>query len=302
MITICKSEIPQDVAQRAYRATSFTPEKRGESARQDYVNDLTSIYNELHAQIKPDQEDLLDELFATFKDRYRRGYLDTLHSHSRIMSSMITGPANFPVRRNEKANNAYQNKWNTFIEGRERGIKRIEKILGIGNRSTAISSDDENAIDKLKAKLEKLEKYQADMKQVNAIAKKKGIDGLAEIGWTPEQIDKLKAGMVHHPWDTKPCPSFRLTNNNANIKRVKERISKLERQAGDADVKIPFDGGTIHDNVEANRLQILFDDKPDAGLRAELKKHGFKWSPSNQAWQRFRSPDAMYYARQIVGL
>jgi ribosome-associated translation inhibitor RaiA len=300
MITICKSEIPQDVAQRAYRATSFSPEKRGESARNDYVNDLTGIYNELHAQIRPEQEDLLDELFAIFKDRYRRGYLDTLHSHSRIMSSMITGPANFPVRRNEKANNAYQNKWSAFIEGRERGIKRMKKALEIGS-SHAIRSDDENAIDKLKAKLAKLEEYQTQMKQVNAIVKKKGFDGLDEIGWTNEQIEKLKVGMARS-CDNKPCPSWRLTNNNANIKRVKERIAKLERQASDTDVKIPFDGGTIYDNVEANRLQILFDEIPAPELRAELKRHGFKWSPSNQAWQRFRSPDAMYYAKQIVGI
>jgi hypothetical protein len=38
--------------------------------------------------------------------------------------------------------------------------------------------------------------------------------------------------------------------------------------------------------MEANRLQILFDEIPADDLRAALKSHGFKWSRKNEAWQR----------------
>ena len=39
-------------------------------------------------------------------------------------------------------------------------------------------------------------------------------------------------------------------------------------------------------NTEANRLQIFFDEKPDAATREELKSNGFRWSPKAEAWQR----------------
>ena len=58
-------------------------------------------------------------------------------------------------------------------------------------------------------------------------------------------------------------------------------------------------------NAEANRLQILFEEKPDAATREELKSNGFRWSPKAEAWQRqltdnaYRSAD---YIKSILPL
>ena len=45
---------------------------------------------------------------------------------------------------------------------------------------------------------------------------------------------------------------------------------------------------------------MLFDDKPSAEMRDTLKKHGFRWSPKNKAWQRQLTDNAKYTARQIL--
>ena len=49
-------------------------------------------------------------------------------------------------------------------------------------------------------------------------------------------------------------------------------------------------------NQEENRIQILFDGKPDAGIRSELKHAGFRWAPSQGAWQRMLNQNGIYAA------
>ena len=63
-----------------------------------------------------------------------------------------------------------------------------------------------------------------------------------------------------------------------------------------------FDGGEIVRNAEENRLQILFDEIPDADTRDALKSNGFRWSPRNKAWQRQLTQNAEYAARRVLGL
>ena len=53
-------------------------------------------------------------------------------------------------------------------------------------------------------------------------------------------------------------------------------------------------------NLEADRLQIIFDEKPDEEMRAKLKSNGFRWSPRYGAWQRQLTQNAEYAARRVV--
>jgi hypothetical protein len=48
-------------------------------------------------------------------------------------------------------------------------------------------------------------------------------------------------------------------------------------------------------------VRIAHNDKPSAGVRQELKTAGFRWAPSETAWRRKLSNQALYRAAQITG-
>ena len=65
---------------------------------------------------------------------------------------------------------------------------------------------------------------------------------------------------------------------------------------------ITFNGGKAILNREINRLQLLFDTKPDEEIRTLLKGRGFKWSRYEQAWQRLYNKNGIYAVRCVVDL
>ena len=119
---------------------------------------------------------------------------------------------------------------------------------------------------------------------------------LAELGYTPEDIAKLRApdfcGRIGYP-------AYALQNNNANIRRIRGRIAELKKRTENTPEGWEFDGGRVVVNTAENRLQIIFDGKPDADIRTELKGEGFRWAPSQGAWQRQLTDNAMRAARRL---
>ena len=98
----------------------------------------------------------------------------------------------------------------------------------------------------------------------------------------------------------KPFPTYALSNSNANIKRVKERITKLEAVKAAAPVEEERSGYTYREDTEAMRVQLIFDGKPDDETRELLKRNGFRWSPRNSAWQRQLTANGKYAAHRVM--
>ena len=56
----------------------------------------------------------------------------------------------------------------------------------------------------------------------------------------------------------------------------------------------------IVNNKELERVQLFFDDIPPEEQRAELKSHGWHWSPKNKAWQRKNTENALANAKEFA--
>jgi hypothetical protein len=171
-----------------------------------------------------------------------------------------------------------------------------------GNNSrSGISSDDPKALEKLRAKLAEVENLQNVMKKVNAIIKReqteeRRIAALVGIGHEPVLAKRLLepdyAGRIGFK-------EYQLTNNSANIRRIRERIAELERAATRRDTEEVTDAFIYREDTAENRLMFFFDGKPGEEIRALLKGRGFKWSPTRNAWVRQWTDNALYAARCV---
>lgn len=179
------------------------------------------------------------------------------------------------------------------------------KADGVGGGG--ISSDDDSAVEQLRVNLAGLEKKQETMKAANKIIKQtmhkgqsveESCDAFVAAGFDREKAIGILTPDV---MGGIGFPHYALTNNNANMRRIRQRIKTLEACADHETVELYFDGGRIVDNVEENRLQLFFDEKPEAETRSKLKRGGFRWASSVGAWQRHRSNAATYNAKEIVG-
>lgn len=129
--------------------------------------------------------------------------------------------------------------------------------------SKVIYSDDPQAINKLKEKLERLENERASIK-----------------------------AREHSTWE--------LTNIGATIRETKKRIERLEKLDNIDFKEINLENGKVIHNKEINRIQFLFDNIPDEETRKILKSHGFRWSRYEKAWQREFNFNCIRATRSIV--
>ena len=161
----------------------------------------------------------------------------------------------------------------------------------------AIFSDDPEATTKLADRIAKLEQRQELMKAANKLVKKNDREGLSELGFDDKVIDSL---FKPDCFGNLGFASYAITNNGANIRRLKQRLTYLEKLSELETTEKTINDVTIIANTEANRVQIKFPDKPAEEVRKELKANGFRWAPSEGAWQRHYNNWALKLAQDIV--
>lgn len=288
--------INEEAARRAKQANSFSDYVEGDATwrYQRMVDRAVEIAERQKARVSEEYHEKIDGML----DRYARKLADNLNRSyeidARVPSVMIAGPANFPVRAKEKQNAA-----------RDRNMVEYNEIQGILDRITSVGmggimSDDKDAIKKLTAKLEEMEALQAKMKAVNAYFRKhKTLDGCPDL--TEEQRQRMQSEYLIND---APYPGWALSNNNANIHRVRDRIAQLQKEAERAAQNAGAtpeqgDGYVLKENHEIGRIQFIFDGKPDADTRVLLKSNGFRWAPSEGAWQRMLNDNGRYAAQEV---
>ena len=287
--------INEAAAKRAKDMNSFSDYKQGSATAEyrHYVDEAVQIAERQKQRVDPMYHEKIDSLLDTYARKLAANINKGYEIDARVPSILIAGGSNFPTRKKEKQNAARNSNYREWqdIQG------LLDKIRSTG--MGGISADDPQAVQKLEKKLESLEKSQETMKAVNAYYRKhKTLDGCPHL--PPEELEKLKADMASS-WhlEDKPFATWALSNNSAEIRRVKDRIKSLSQQKEIGFVGWEFDGGKVEANTEANRLQIFFEDKPDEATREALKSNGFRWSPKAGVWQRQLTSNA-YYAADYV--
>lgn len=291
--------IDEDAAKRAKNANSFFEYVPG-SATAHYradVDKAAAIAEKQKARVDPMYHEKIDGLL----DKYARELAEVINQRNaidaRVPSVMVAGGSNFPVAAKNKQNAARERNDVRYNEVQD--ILRKIQSVGMGG----IMSDDKDALAKLIAKLEKLEKHQALMKAANAAVRMKdtakGDAKLHELGYTDSEIKQLRTpdfcGRVGYP-------DYEMKNNNANIRRIKERIAGLEKEAqraAESTGPVKGDGYELVENTDLGRIQFIFDGKPDDDTRVLLKENGFRWAPSQSAWQRMLNDNGRSAAERV---
>lgn len=199
--------------------------------------------------------------------------------------------------------NKADNNMRKSVEADKKAAYYADRAETVENNNT-ISSDDPKALERLKEKLAGLEKNQELMKKCNKITGNKKTTEAAKI----EQLiglglkESTAIQLMTPVYGRIGIPSFKLTNNNANIRTVKQRIEKLENIEKAGNQEVTYGDVRVFANADENRVQIFFPDKPSEEIRKALKGYGYRWSPMGGCWQAFYSNRAKYTAVEVVKL
>jgi len=183
------------------------------------------------------------------------------------VSVMIAGPSNY----NMKKHNRWMASEGKAFEEYDKIQERFNSAMR-GAAKPVIKSTDNNALEALQEKLAKAEAEHQGYKDYNKKARKEGTE--------------ILAGYV-------------LTNSNGRLRAIRQRIESVEKTQAREVRRLEFAGGYVVENKEAGRTQIFFEDKPDAATRSKMKSCGWRWAPSQGAWQRQMTNSAWFSATHM---
>lgn len=297
--------IPLQVFVNAHAGTSFSPERRGEQALAGYSSELAAYLAKMAENAaKGGTADLLAEQQERFAAGYSSRVRALMCSRSRIMSTMITGGSNFPVRRMNKRNDIADRRMEELSEFCRKAMKSALRVLRPDLRP--IMSGDADAIDRLEAELAKAQRAQDRMKQANAVIRKfkkagpsEQIPNLMILGFSEAiAVELLKPDFCGRIG----FADYQLQNNGASIRRVQARIEQLQAAKAAPVVEVEGENGIrLEDDPPANRVRLFFPGKPDAAVRDQLKAGGWRWAPSLGAWQAYRNWRTLELAKKLAG-
>lgn len=297
-------DIPAQFAAESFSGTSYDPEKRGVSWRRDYALKVIGFCTYLEEVATEASEEELCAEAERYRKNMKDAFMRYFSTHSHCISTFITGASNFPVSRAQRANNAADNALKAIIE-LDKNARASVKRRFYKDPNAPIRSDDPDALEKLQKRLAARMRYQERMKQANkAIRSAKGDNAVAreklrELGYSEATAEEL---LTPDFAKRTGFPDFRLTNNNKEIHRLKARILAIQKlQTRPEESGENADGVRYEVDTAANRVKLFFPDKPSEEVRAKLKRNGFRWAPSNGAWQAFIHNYTISIAKELVG-
>ena len=291
-------QINEAMAKSANDVNSMSAYREG-SATDNYRDYVDRVY-EIVEQIAQERPRLLDRA-KDMADRYSRKlaeYYNALYrNEASCPSVLISGRANFPVKKKNKQNSRRE----TLLEQWQELEAYAGKIKHLLTMPQPILSGDEDAIEMLEEKVADLKEQQERMKAVNRAIRikdtEKGDEALGDLGFSSEQIKELRKpdslGRVGFP-------DYELTNNNANIHRLETRLEELKKTKAVGTTETECEFCRIVENTDLMRIQLIFDGNPGPEVHQILHQNGFHWAPSQNAWQRQLTSNGKYAAKRAI--
>lgn len=259
------------------------------------------------------QQAILTARLDEWKSLVEKAYNDIIAKRAAWMPWTVCGPARYNSRKNsakadrqQEAAREWNDKMDRFVLNTLSMIRDAiphEQLIAeyrSGKRREAISGDDPYAAEKLAARIEGLKEYHQRMKDRNAWWRKhgtmKGCPGLDAASAAKMDNDINDPKQLYHV----PYAAYELQLNNANIKRLEERLQTIQRQQAAGDAQHVYNGFTVEQSAAEGRINITFDEKPDAPARDVLKSNGFHWSPRAKVWTRQLTDNALRAVRLYV--
>lgn len=272
-------EINEKAARVSHDMMSFSSYKEG-STTASYRAEVREAEELAQRAIKarPEKEDLINSLL----DRYSRRMAEYYNRESTIgcmcPSVLISGSGNFPTRKKQKQVAVWDRNREYYADTQ----KILNRIRGIISGKDIIHSDDENAIELLTERIEALKENHERLKLINKLCRMKDTAAadiaFLEIGIDSEQAQKLR--------DAGGLAWYKLPYSKKEIHRLEDRLKAIqaEKEAGKRETENDF--CTVIEDPDTMRIKLVFDGKPSDEIRTIIKKHGFRWAPSQKAWQR----------------
>lgn len=278
----------REEARRAGQWISQDPQRYGENLLACMEYELEEFLGEIPEEVRD-----------IYEPRFVQHFKEWMRAQSRCFSALVTGAGNFNQRQHQKRNDAERAARKRLEEWKEKTVKRLnrkERLVGMAE------------VERLTAELEKCEDVHQKMKAVNAICRKKITEEeminliVGDVGIKEEQAKELVYPDPDRGTYAKGFASYQLSLNLAKIKDLKAKIARHEKLAGKEDRTVEFDRFVIEMCYSEERIRIRHAERPSREEVAMLKSNAFKWSPSNQAWQRQMTHNAMYAVWRMYSL
>lgn len=269
--------------------------KTVEAVETEIVDEATQEILDVRAERYNQRKERRIERYDALAKKHEKEHRQT-YEQARSMASVI--PFGQPIlighhseTRDRNYRSKIQKKFAKSFEHKDKSEYYAQKSQTAKNNHS-ISSDDPEAIAKIKKEIAELESLQTTMKEANKIVRSKKLS-------KDEKIQELNTmgldgqTLMNPKWHySEGFQGFELSNNNANINRLKKRLTQLEHDLekaatlGDTEQHHPEHELTVIQARSINRLQLKFNGKPNEHIRSSLKSNGFRWAPSEGAWQR----------------
>lgn len=241
-------------------------------------------------------------------------YEDFFKSQKEVMNRDLFRLANKWMRENEYLNYKISDEEKQASE--DLAKRREERVEGMRERAEEIKTAGRERFNKGWKELEAIPLGQPNIEgRLNPVFKR--IDNSLRIGNEEikrgERLERRAEGAEQalsnlRSDDPAIIPklqeAIKNSSNSAERQRLRDRLDTAirthERNKNGGGLNMKTDLYDLEENVQDGRIRFKFSGVPSSEVRNVLKSHGFRWSPSNKAWQRQNTPNGVYSTKRVI--